>query len=45
MNTTPSDSEGGGKGKEQAAAGNGCPVVGAVLGLGEKRPEIIRSSA
>jgi hypothetical protein len=34
MNTTQSDSEGGSKGREQTAAGNGCPIVGFVLGLG-----------
>jgi len=33
MNTTRSDSEGGSKGREEAAAGNGCPIVGFVLGL------------
>jgi hypothetical protein len=34
MNTTCSESRGGNNGEEQAAAGNGCSVVGAVLGLG-----------
>jgi len=34
MSTECSDSQAGSKGKEQAGEGNGCPVVGAVLGLG-----------
>ena len=34
MNAVCSGSQGGSKGEEQAAAGNGCPVVGFVLGLG-----------
>ena len=34
MSAVCSDSRGGSNGKEQAAAENGCPVVGAVLGLG-----------
>lgn len=45
MNKVCSDSRGGSNGTEQAAAGNGCPVVGVVLGLGGKRSEIVRSSA
>ena len=33
MNAVCSDSRGGSNGEEQAVAGNGCPVVGTVLGL------------
>ena len=44
MNVVCSGSRGGSNGEEQAAAGNGCPVVRFVLGLGGKRSEIVRSA-
>jgi hypothetical protein len=42
MSKVCSDSQAGSKGEEQAAARNGCPIVGFVLGLGGKRRDIVR---